>query len=166
MKRQVNRSRDTNHLVKSVVDVATGERGDSVEQATKLNRQRRPEITRRAAMVPWSKENASIERSEEFTEERLATSPLDDFFSKAPYRGVAFKRSRWAIYSGESLEVLKQIPDDCVNCVITSPPYFWLRDYGVDGQIGMEETVEEYVQNLTDIFDQVRRVLRKDGLFS
>lgn len=53
--------------------------------------------------------------------------------------------------------------DESVNCCITSPPYWALRDYGVDGQIGMEKTPEEYIQKLVEVFRQVRRVLRPDG---
>ena len=126
-----------------------------------------PEDAARALLQPVDVRYVSqtpIEHSEEFIEERMAASPLNDFFSKAPYGGVAFGKSQWAIYPGDSLEVLERIPDNIVSCVVTSPPYFWLRDYGVDGQIGMEETIEEYVQNLTAIFEQVKRVLRKDGL--
>lgn len=70
----------------------------------------------------------------------------------------------WTIYNGDAVEVLKTLPDESYNCVITSPPYFWLRDYGVDGQIGLEETVAEYVYSLCAVMDEIWRVLRKDGL--
>ncbi|MFX4303023.1 DNA-methyltransferase [Alicyclobacillus tolerans] len=55
------------------------------------------------------------------------------------------------------------MPDECVQCVITSPPYWGLRDYGVDGQIGLEENPEKYISRLVDVFREVRRVLRGDG---
>lgn len=67
------------------------------------------------------------------------------------------------IYQGNCLEVLKTFEDNCINCCITSPPYYGLRDYGVDGQIGNEDTPEDYVNNLVEIFDEVKRVLREDG---
>jgi DNA modification methylase len=67
------------------------------------------------------------------------------------------------IYQGDALEVLKTFPDGCVNCCITSPPYYRLRDYGIDGQIGMESTPTEYVSKLISIFYEVKRVLRNDG---
>lgn len=67
------------------------------------------------------------------------------------------------IYPGDCMEVLKTFPDESVNCCITSPPYFQLRDYGVDGQIGMEETPEQYIDKLTAVFREVRRVLKDDG---
>lgn len=67
------------------------------------------------------------------------------------------------IICGDSLKVLKELPDESVNCVMTSPPYWGLRDYGVDGQLGLEPTFELYLEHLLAIFDEVKRVLRKDG---
>ena len=67
------------------------------------------------------------------------------------------------IYNGDSLDVLRTFPDDCVDCCITSPPYYSLRDYGVDGQIGLEETPEQYIDALCNVFDEVRRVLKPTG---
>src|SRR3990167_2257224 len=67
------------------------------------------------------------------------------------------------IIQGDSLTILKQMPSESINCVVTSPPYWALRDYGVEGQLGLEKTFEEYIIKLCDIFDQVKRVLKKDG---
>ena len=64
---------------------------------------------------------------------------------------------------GHCLEQLKTLPDESVNCVVTSPPYWGLRDYGIDAQIGLEDTPESFIENLTGIFREVRRVLTKDG---
>ena len=64
---------------------------------------------------------------------------------------------------GECIDVLPRIPDGSVNCCVTSPPYFGLRDYGVDGQIGLELTPEQYVAKMVEVFREVRRVLRDDG---
>ncbi len=64
---------------------------------------------------------------------------------------------------GDVLEVLKTFPDDHVQCVITSPPYWGLRDYGVEGQIGLEKTPEEYVGKIVEVFREIRRVLKKGG---
>ncbi len=58
---------------------------------------------------------------------------------------------------------LKQLPDESVHCCVTSPPYWGLRDYGVDGQIGLEDTPEAFVEVMVQIFIEVKRVLRKDG---
>lgn len=67
------------------------------------------------------------------------------------------------ILNGDCREVLKSLPDQSVHCCVTSPPYYGLRDYGVDGQIGLEETPESYVAEMVDLFREVRRVLRDDG---
>lgn len=66
-------------------------------------------------------------------------------------------------YGDHVLETLKRLPDQSVQTVCTSPPYFGLRDYGADGQIGLEETPEEFVSSLVEVFREVRRVLRDDG---
>lgn len=65
--------------------------------------------------------------------------------------------------SGDALSVLKEMPDGFIDCCVTSPPYYALRDYGIDGQIGIEETPEKYVEKLTEVFREVRRVLKDDG---
>ena len=67
------------------------------------------------------------------------------------------------ILNGDATEELKRLPADSVNTCITSPPYYNLRDYGEKGQIGMEPTPEEYIQNLVLVFKEVWRVLRDDG---
>ena len=67
------------------------------------------------------------------------------------------------ILQGDCLEVLRNLPDESIDCVVTSPPYWALRDYGVDGQLGLEPTFQEYITKLCDIFDEVRRVLKKEG---
>ena len=67
------------------------------------------------------------------------------------------------ILCGDALSELKKIPDECVDMCCTSPPYWNLRDYGVDGQIGMEETPEIFIQKLVEIFHEVKRVLKKHG---
>lgn len=67
------------------------------------------------------------------------------------------------IIQGDCLEVLKTLPDAFVDCCVTSPPYYGLRDYGVGGQIGLEDTPEEYIQRLVDVFREVKRVLKDDG---
>lgn len=69
----------------------------------------------------------------------------------------------WNLHIGGALEVLPQMPAESVHCCVTSPPYWQLRDYGVDGQLGLEPTVAEYVEALVAIFREVRRVLRDDG---
>lgn len=67
------------------------------------------------------------------------------------------------IMHGNSLEVLKTLEDESIDCVVTSPPYWQIRDYGVSGQIGLESDVNEFLEKLMDIFDEVNRVLKKTG---
>jgi len=67
------------------------------------------------------------------------------------------------IIQGDSLTVLKTLESGSVDCCVTSPPYWGLRDYGVECQIGLEKTPEEYVAKIVDVFREVRRVLKKEG---
>lgn len=67
------------------------------------------------------------------------------------------------ILVGDALERLRELPDESVHTCVTSPPYYNLRDYGAEGQIGTEDTVEEYIDRLVAVFREVRRVLRPDG---
>lgn len=67
------------------------------------------------------------------------------------------------IINSDCIEGLKGLPAESVNCCVTSPPYFGLRDYGHDGQIGLEETPERFVAKMVEVFTEVRRVLKKDG---
>lgn len=70
---------------------------------------------------------------------------------------------RYTLHTGDALQVLRTLPAESVHCVVTSPPYYGLRDYGIGGQIGLEESPEAYVERLVDVFREVRRVLRSDG---
>ena len=67
------------------------------------------------------------------------------------------------IMHGNSLEVLKTLEDESIDCVVTSPPYWQIRDYGVSGQIGLESDVNEFLEKLIDVFDEIYRVLKKTG---
>jgi DNA modification methylase len=69
------------------------------------------------------------------------------------------------IFCGDALEKLRELPDASVQCCVTSPPYFGLRDYGMPGQIGLETQPCEFVKSLVAVFKEVRRVLRADGTF-
>lgn len=69
----------------------------------------------------------------------------------------------WEVREGDCLTLLRQMPSQSVQCCVTSPPYWGLRDYGHDGQMGLESTPEEYVAGMVEVFSEVRRVLRDDG---
>ncbi len=84
---------------------------------------------------------------------RTALSPAQD--------SLTFYKDR--IINGDALAELAKIPDGIFNMCVTSPPYWGLRDYGKDGQIGLEKTPEEYIEKLVAIFREVRRTLRDDG---
>jgi len=67
------------------------------------------------------------------------------------------------IYCGDAFEFLETWADECIDCCVTSPPYWGLRDYGVEGQLGLEKTPEEYVSKMVKIFAEVKRVLKNEG---
>jgi len=74
-----------------------------------------------------------------------------------------FSRDGIRIYHADVLSSLAELPDESVQCVTTSPPYYALRDYQVEGQIGLEATPDEYISKLTEVFREVRRVMRSDA---
>lgn len=67
------------------------------------------------------------------------------------------------IITGDCRDVLKMLPDESVHCIVTSPPYFGLRDYGMEGQMGLEASPEEFVAGMVEVFREIRRVLRRAG---
>ena len=71
---------------------------------------------------------------------------------------------RWQVMRGDTKHVLETLEENRFDCVITSPPYYWQRDYRVEHQIGLEPTILDYVTAIADSMDQVRRVLRSKGL--
>lgn len=83
---------------------------------------------------------------------------------RAAVNRVIRRPTAMTIIEADSRIGLSALPNECVQCVITSPPYWGVRDYGTSGQIGLEAKVENYLQSLLSVFDEVRRVLRKDGV--
>lgn len=81
----------------------------------------------------------------------------------ASLKPVTVPDGRVRLIEGDCRDVLRTLPDESVHCVVTSPPYFRLRDYGVNGQIGLEPTPDDYVAEMVAVFREVRRVLRSDG---
>lgn len=80
------------------------------------------------------------------------------------WSGTTQKGYLWRVFQGNAHSVLSDLNEDQFNCVITSPPYYWLRDYGVEEQIGQETTVEGYVHAIASVMDEVKRVMKKDGV--
>ena len=96
---------------------------------------------------------------------RAQLAPSEDNGERSTTTVVSGGASFAALLRGDAAATLQALPSDTFNVVITSPPYYWVRDYQVDSQIGHEDSVEEYVSRLVAVFDQVRRVLHPEGVF-
>lgn len=91
---------------------------------------------------------------------RIAAGPHREFkLSGTTERGLP-----WMIYLGDAADVLKTLEANRFDCVITSPPYYWQRDYKVEGQLGKEKKIEAYVDAIADVMNEVFRVLKKTGV--
>lgn len=73
-------------------------------------------------------------------------------------------KAPWTVYCGDARKIISRLAAGRYSCVITSPPYFWQRDYGVEGQIGVEQTPTEYVTAICEVMDGVREVLMSNGV--
>lgn len=80
-------------------------------------------------------------------------------------RSPALSLSQSVIFQGDALTVLRRLPSESVQCAVTSPPYWGLRDYNNPDQIGLEETLPQFINRLRTVFSELRRVLRNDGVF-
>ena len=89
---------------------------------------------------------------------KLPSSPISAAFQTSA-RNVA------GLIEGDAASSLRQLPSDRFNVAVTSPPYFWVRDYGYDGQLGHEQSVETYIEALMEVFDEVHRTLHSEGVF-
>lgn len=78
--------------------------------------------------------------------------------------GRTAKNISWRVLHGDARTCAESLDADSVNCIVTSPPYYWQRDYEVDGQIGHEATIEAYVDALAELFDALKPALASDGL--
>lgn len=78
-------------------------------------------------------------------------------------KNIHYQNDSGIIYNGDSLQILKQLPDEIIQTIVTSPPYWNLRDYQTIGQIGLEQTIDGYIYKLVEIFKEAFRVLKKDG---
>jgi site-specific DNA-methyltransferase (cytosine-N4-specific) len=76
-----------------------------------------------------------------------------------------FQPAESTVFQGDAVDILRQFPDNFFRCCVTSPPYWGLRDYAADGQIGAEEDPNDYVDRLVGVFGEVKRVLTEDGTF-
>lgn len=83
---------------------------------------------------------------------------------KTFWHGSILSGQRWSVYQGDAVSTLSAFDPESFDCCMTSPPYFWLRDYGDNHQIGQEDTVEGYIKSITDVMDGVYKTLKSDGL--
>jgi site-specific DNA-methyltransferase (adenine-specific) len=91
----------------------------------------------------------------------VPTFDIREHADGAEYADLAATGS--ALIQGDAHRILTALPDGIAQTVVTSPPYWSLRDYGIDGQLGLESSVHEFIDALADLFDDVRRVLADDG---
>jgi DNA modification methylase len=98
------------------------------------------------------------------SERRRRSESSDSPIGLHEWRGHTRQGIAWGVHKGDAITVLKAFQPDTFDCVVTSPPYYWQRDYRVAGQIGQEKTIDGFIKNVADTMDQVRRVLTADGL--
>jgi len=75
-----------------------------------------------------------------------------------------FDLKRPVIFEGDALYTLQNLPSESIQCVVTSPPYWGVRDYGIDGQIGLEDTLSQFINKLVAIFAEIKRILKPNGV--
>lgn len=80
-----------------------------------------------------------------------------------PSQPIILLDGKVALFVGDVLAVLRTLPDESVDCVVTSPPYWGLRDYGVDGQLGLERSLSEHIAVMVEVFEEVKRILKPEG---
>lgn len=129
-----------------------------------------PSVTREIGDAKMSSRNGHSKRKRQVGSKRPARLTTPSAQSTPLLKPIEFSgalgegRAWWRIYNGDCRDVLRLIPERSVNCVVTSPPYFWQRDYGEANQIGHEATIDGYVEAIVECFDGVARVLRDDGV--
>lgn len=94
---------------------------------------------------------------------RVVSAP-SEISAFEPYAsGKGDNSTTWELFQGDAREVLRKLPSESVNTAVTSPAYYWQRDYEVEGQFGLEPTIDGYVENLRATFAELKRVLTDDG---
>lgn len=122
-----------------------------------------------SSRYPRSGLRPDVERARKLTRNNVSSNVVELSGIRNPvstfptWQGSTTAGKRWTIYCGDAASVLRQLPNNSFHCVVTSPPYFWLRDYQVDGQIGREDTVTDYITALSVVMSEVFRVLKPSG---
>lgn len=101
----------------------------------------------------YVRENILLERN--FSEQNV--------LSPTRWTGVSTAGHRWEVHQGDALRILAELPKRTIDCVVTSPPYYWQRDYSVDNQIGQEATVDGYINNIVKTMDNIYELLKPEG---
>ena len=114
-----------------------------------------------AARRPRPPVKGGVQKAHDSSDSRKPASPLRGLHE---WKGHTREGVEWAVHRGDARAVLSTLPETTFDCAITSPPYYWQRDYRTEGQIGKEPKIEEYVSHVADVMDGVRRVLKKTGL--
>ncbi len=91
------------------------------------------------------------------------SQPQQEFIKSSNGLSAYFERSPVELYRGDALKIIRQLPDEFVDCVVSSPPYYGQRDYGVKAQIGLELQPQAYIQKLVNVFSEVKRILKPGG---
>jgi DNA modification methylase len=112
----------------------------------------------RDQLVLFNTSSASLTQERQYLE-RLTSSIENGDYIEPPPDSVPL------VLIGDVLHWLKKIPSESISCIVTSPPYWNLRDYYIEGQIGQEKTPEEYIDKLLDVSKELLRILRKDGAY-
>lgn len=126
-------------------------------RAESLSDERRSEIAKKAAQSRWKRI--------EVHQPLLVKESADIYKAHVKQITLPTEHSPLLVIQGDTREVIQTIPSDSVQCVVTSPPYWGVRDYGVNGQIGAEPVLMDYIKDLVAIFSEVRRILKPDGTF-
>lgn len=134
--------------------------------ATNRKRFRQPEHETRSCRTPHTKTSGDPLRCSlsEQIKGTCTMSPPTIPTGLNEWAGQTKSGVRWQIFRGDVRQVIQQFDDNRFDCVVTSPPYFWQRDYKVESQIGLESTIAEYVAAIVGSMEAVRRVLRPNGL--
>jgi DNA modification methylase len=105
---------------------------------------------------------SSVEHPSFVQEIPTKASFQEDFQNE--WKGTTSRQIPWHVYKGDARDVLSCLSENTFDCVVTSPPYFWLRDYQVEGQIGLENSVDDYVKAIKAVMEEVYRVLKPTGV--
>ena len=105
----------------------------------------------------------AVSKAREGSRKTQSRDRLLNYWERVHSEDVLVGKHSWCVIEGDCLDRLRDLPDGSVQTCVTSPPYWGLRDFGVEGQIGLEPTPAMYVERLVAVFREVRRVLREDG---